>query len=90
MRSLPAGRSRSWLIEASLEEIPSSAGASAPIRSCPASVEAADLALGDAAGAHGLHQVVHRAGRDAVDVGLLDHRGESLLGGAPGSRKLGR
>ena len=40
----------------------------------------ADLALGDAAHAHGLDQVVDRAGRDALDVGLLDHRGQRLLG----------
>ena len=52
----------------------------------------ADLALGDAAHAHGLDQIVDRAGRDALDVGLLDHRGERLLGhagaarGSPGSR----
>ena len=40
----------------------------------------ADLALGDAAHAHGLDQVVDRAGRDALDVGLLDDRGQRLLG----------
>ena len=40
----------------------------------------ADLALGDAAHAHRLDQIVDRAGRDALDVGLLDHRGERLLG----------
>src|SRR5690606_2118568 len=34
--------------------------------------------------AHGLDQVVHRAGRDALDVGLLDHRGQGLLGEPPG------
>ena len=39
-----------------------------------------DLALGDAAHAHRLDQVVDRAGRDALDVGLLDHRGQRLLG----------
>ena len=39
-----------------------------------------DLALGDPAHAHRLHQLVDRAGRDALDVGLLDHRGERLLG----------
>ncbi len=41
-----------------------------------------DLALGDAAHAHGLDQIVDRAGRDALDVGFLDHRGERLLGHA--------
>src|SRR5436190_22101594 len=39
----------------------------------------ADLAFGHAAGAHGLDQVVDRAGRDALDIGLLYHRGERLL-----------
>ena len=38
-----------------------------------------DLALGDAAHAHRLDQLVDGAGRDALDVGLLDHRGERLL-----------
>ena len=42
--------------------------------------ETRDLALGDAAHAHGLDQVVDRAGRDALDVGFLDDRGERLLG----------
>ena len=41
-----------------------------------------DLALGDAAHAHGLDQVVDRARRDALDVGLLDDGGERLLGHA--------
>jgi len=40
----------------------------------------ADLALGDAAAAHRLDEVVHRAGGDSLDVGLLDHRCERLLG----------
>jgi hypothetical protein len=44
----------------------------------------ADLALGDTAHAHGFDQFVDRTGRDALDVGLLDHGGERLLGGAPG------
>ena len=39
-----------------------------------------DLALGDPAHPHRLHQLVDRAGGDALDVGLLDHRGERLLG----------
>ena len=42
----------------------------------------ADLALGDAAHAHRLDQIVDRAGRDALDVGFLDHRGQRLLGHA--------
>jgi hypothetical protein len=37
------------------------------------------VALGDAAHAHRLDQIVHRAGRDALDVGFLDHRGQRLL-----------
>jgi hypothetical protein len=40
----------------------------------------ADLALGDAAHAHGLDQVVDRAGGDAVHISLLHHGGERLLG----------
>ena len=44
--------------------------------------EAADLALGHAARAHGLDQVVDRTGRDAVDISLLDHRHQGLLGRA--------
>src|SRR5690349_3298782 len=42
--------------------------------------EARDLAAADALHAHGAHQVVHGARRDALDVGLLDHRRERLLG----------
>ena len=41
------------------------------------------LALGDAGHSHGLHQVIDRAGGDALDVGFLDHRGERLLGHPP-------
>ena len=41
----------------------------------------AHLALGDAAHAHmALTEVIDRSGRDALDVGLLDHCGERLLG----------
>ena len=40
----------------------------------------ADLALRDAAHPHRLDQIVDRAGRDAVDVGLLDDRRQGLLG----------
>jgi hypothetical protein len=39
-----------------------------------------DLALRHARAAHGLHQVIDRPGRDALDVGLLDHRRQRLLG----------
>ena len=45
--------------------------------------EPRDLALGDAAHPHRLDQIVDRAGRDALDVGLLDHGGERLLGHPP-------
>ena len=43
-----------------------------------------DLRLGDAAHAHGLHQVLHPTGGDAGDPGLLDDGGQRLLDGAPG------
>ena len=43
----------------------------------------ADLALRDAGHAHGLDQIIDRAGGDALNVGFLDHRGECLLGHAP-------
>ena len=46
--------------------------------------EPRDLALADALHAHGAHQVVDRAGRDALDIGFLDHRGQGLLGQPPG------
>jgi hypothetical protein len=36
--------------------------------------EPRDLALGESAHAHRLHQLVDRAGRHAVHVGFLDHR----------------
>ena len=42
--------------------------------------EPAHLALRDAAHAERLDQVVDGAGRDPLDVGLLDHGGERLLG----------
>src|SRR5438874_10401190 len=38
------------------------------------------LALGDAGHAHRTDQLVDRAGRHALDIGLLDHRGQRLLG----------
>ena len=49
--------------------------------------QAADLALGNAGHAHRLDQLVDRAGRDALDVGFLDHRGERLLGHPPRLQK---
>src|SRR6202030_204449 len=39
-----------------------------------------DLALGDALHSHGPHQIVDRAGRDALDIGFLDYGGQRLLG----------
>ena len=42
-----------------------------------------DLALGDAGHAHGLHQVVDRAGGHTLDIGLLDHRRQRLLSHPP-------
>ena len=44
----------------------------------------ADLALGDAAHAHGFDEIIDRAGRDAMHIGLLHDRGQSLLGQAAG------
>jgi len=41
--------------------------------------QSADLALGDAGHAHGLDQIIDRAGRDAVYVGFLHHCGRRLL-----------
>jgi hypothetical protein len=38
------------------------------------------LATSDTARPHRLHQIVHRAGRDAQHVGFLHHGGERLLG----------
>ncbi len=42
-----------------------------------------DLALGDATHAHGLDQIVDRAGRDSLHIGFLDDRRQRLLGQAP-------
>ena len=42
--------------------------------------ETRDLALADAVHPHCLDQIVDRTGRYALDVGLLDHRGQCLLG----------
>lgn len=44
--------------------------------------EPADLALRHAGAAHRLDEVINRAGRDALNVGLLDHSRERLLGHA--------
>ena len=41
--------------------------------------QAAHLALGDAIHPQRLHQIIDRAGRDALDVSLLDHRSQRLL-----------
>jgi hypothetical protein len=41
--------------------------------------QARDLALGDAAHAHGLDELVDRACRDALDIGFLDNGRERLL-----------
>ena len=48
-----------------------------------------DLALGDARHPHRLHQVVDRAGGYALDVGLLDHRRQRLLGHPPRLQEAG-
>ena len=45
--------------------------------------QARDLAFRDAGHAHGLDEVVDRARRDALHIGLLDDGSERLLGGAP-------
>ena len=42
-----------------------------------------DLALGGARHPHRLNQIVDRAGRHPLDVGLLDHRSQRLLGHPP-------
>jgi hypothetical protein len=46
----------------------------------------ADLALGNAGPSHRPDQVVDRAGRDAVAIGFLDHRGQRLLRHPPRPR----
>lgn len=51
--------------------------------------EPGDLALRDAAHAERLHQVVDRARRDAVDVGLLDDGGQRFLRHAPRLEEAG-
>ena len=45
--------------------------------------QARNRALADAAQAHGFDQLIHRAGRDALDAGLLNDRCQRLLAGAP-------
>lgn len=39
----------------------------------------ADLAFRDPGPTHGLHQIVHGAGRDALNIGFLDHGGQRLF-----------
>ena len=51
--------------------------------------QAADLALGNAAHAQRLDQVVHGTRGDALHIGFLDDGGERLFGGAPGFQELG-
>jgi hypothetical protein len=53
------------------------------------STQPAHLAFGDAAHPHGLNKVVHRAGRDALHIGLLHHGGERLLGHPARLQKAG-
>jgi len=48
-----------------------------------------DLALGDAGHAECLDQVIHGARGDTLDVGLLDHRRQRLLGRPAGLQELG-
>ena len=48
------------------------------------------LALGDAGHAHRLDQVVDRARRDALDIGLLNDSRQGLLGHAPWLQKAGK
>jgi hypothetical protein len=47
------------------------------------------LALAHPLHARGADQLVHRAGRDALDRGFLDHRRQRLLGGFPGLQEGG-
>ncbi len=52
-----------------------------------------DLTLGNARHAHRLDEVINRAGRNVLDIGLLNNRRQSLLGFSAmrrGSRKLGK
>src|SRR4051794_37794015 len=54
----------------------------------PAAKQPAHLALGDAAHAERLDQLVDRTGRDALDVGFLDDGGEGFLASAPRLEEL--
>ena len=47
------------------------------------------MAFGDAAHAHGLHQVIDRARRDTLDIGLLYDGRQSLFGHAPWLKEAG-
>ena len=49
--------------------------------------EPGDLALGHTRHAHGLDEVIDGAGRDALDIGLLNDRRQRLLAHAPGLQK---
>ncbi|MDB5683485.1 MAG: hypothetical protein JWM75_1183 [Sphingomonas bacterium] len=51
--------------------------------------EPADVALGDAGHPHGFHQIVHRAGRYALNIRLLDDRGQRLFGEPPRLEEAG-
>jgi hypothetical protein len=54
------------------------------------SAEPAALALGHAARAHRLDQIIDGPCRDAVQAGLLDDGNEGLSAVRRGSRKLGK
>src|SRR5271169_225040 len=51
--------------------------------------ETRDLRLADPLHAECLDQVIDRAGRDALDIGFLDHRSERLLGHPTGFEEAG-
>ena len=55
-----------------------------------AAAQPGDLVLANVVQAHLLGQPVDLAGGDAVDVGLLHHRDQRLLGTPAGSKKLGK
>lgn len=52
--------------------------------------DARHLTLGDPGHTQGIDQIVHFAGADAVDVGLLDHGYQGLLTRLLGSRNEGK
>src|SRR3954464_13967237 len=53
-----------------------------PSQPSPSPAQVDGAAFGDAGRAHGFDEVVHRTGRDPMDIGLLDHGRERLLGRA--------